>query len=237
MTTKYATKSVLLELKSDITVEGKFSGYGSVFNVIDQGSDIVESGAFGKSLDAWKSNGRQVPVLWQHKSDEPIGSWEKLSEDKHGLLGDAELWLADAPYARLAHRGMKSKTITGLSIGYRIVADSFDKKTGVNRLHELDLVEISVVTNPMNDAARIGAVKSINRILKEGGLPSLREFEDFLCEAGFSNSQAKAVTGNGLTKLLGQREVDGDAENEALIKLLQSYTPSISTSKGNRNAS
>lgn len=204
------TKSVELEIK-EFSEKG-FTGYGSVFSTIDQGGDIVVPGAFEKSLTKWKSNGRQVPVLWQHKTDEPIGSWPELKEDDHGLLGNAELWTDDAPYARIAHKGMKTKTITGLSIGYRVKREEYDKKAGANRLIELDLVEISVVTNPMHDDARIDSVKAL---LDSGKLPSLKEFEEFLREVGgFSRTQAKAIAGNGLTKLLDRCEADGEKGDE-----------------------
>lgn len=212
------TKSVELELKE--LKDNGFTGYGSVFNTKDQGGDIVVPGAFSKSLKKWQESGRQVPVLWQHKTDEPIGSWSDLAEDDHGLLGDADLWTDDAPYARIAHKGMKTKTITGLSIGYRIKREEYDKKAGANRLIELDLVEISVVTNPMHDDARIESVKAM---LEAGKLPSLKEFEDFLRDVGgFSRSQAKAIAGNGLSKLLAQCEAEGEQgdQTKAILEIL-----------------
>ena len=211
----YLTKSVELDLKS-LTDAGRFSGYGSVFGNVDKGGDVVEFGAFGKSLELWAKSGRSVPTLWQHKTDEPIGAWSNLTEDKHGLLGDSDLWIEDAPYARIAHKGMKTKTITGLSIGYRIKRDSYDKKTGVTTLHELDLVEISVVTNPMNDAARMTDVKSM---VESGKLPTMKEYEDFLREAGgFSKSQATALAVHGLSKLL--RGEPGDTKGDDLSAIL-----------------
>lgn len=214
----YLTKSVPLELKAE--GNGTFSGYGSVFNVLDKGGDIIIPGAFSASLARWKSSGRNVPVLWQHDTDEPIGHWPELKEDDHGLFGDAELWLEDAPYARLAQKGMKTKTITGLSIGYRVKKFSKDTTTGVYTLQELDLVEISVVTNPMNDQARVADVKSV---IEAGRLPSLAEFEGFLREAGgFSKSQAAAIAGNGLSKLLSRGEPAG--EKGDLLAALRGFT-------------
>lgn len=217
----YLTKAVPLELKS-ITDTGTFSGYGSVFGNVDKGGDIVEAGAFEKSLKVWSSSGRTVPTLWQHKTDEPIGHWPELKEDDHGLLGGSELWVDDAPYARVAHKGMKTKSITGLSIGYRVKRGEPDKKNGTFRLLELDLVEISVVTNPMNDDARVADVKSL---LEAGRLPSLPEFEEFLRDVGgFSRSQAKAIAGNGLTKLLDRCEADGEKgdSTSAVLAILNS---------------
>lgn len=214
------TKSVELDLKK-LTDDGKFTGYGSVFSTIDQGGDIVVPGAFEKSLGKWKSNGRQVPVLWQHKPDEPIGSWPELKEDDYGLLGDADLWVDDAPYARIAHKGMKTKTITGLSIGYRVKRAEYDKKAQANRLLELDLVEISVVTNPMHDDARVSDVKSM---IEAGARPPMKEFEDFLREAGFSKSEAACIVASGYAKLLSRGEPGGEKSDEAqaILEILNS---------------
>lgn len=218
------TKSVELELKE--LKDNGFTGYGSVFNTKDQGGDIVVAGAFSKSLKKWQENGRQVPVLWQHKTDEPIGSWADLSEDDHGLLGEAQLWTDDAPYARIAHKGMKTKTITGLSIGYRIKREEYDKKAGANRLLELDLVEISVVTNPMHDDARIDSVKSM---IEAGRMPTLREFEEFLRDAGgFSKAQAEKIASNGLKQLLrGDPGSDSGEQAKAILDILTSAQTKI----------
>lgn len=213
----YLTKSIELDLKS-LSDTGTFSGYGSVFDVVDKGGDIVAKGAFAKSLTAWGKSGRSVPVLWQHQPDQPIGSWSGLKEDGHGLIGDADLWLDDAPYAKLAYKGMKTKTITGLSIGYRVKDYSIDETTGIYTLKQLDLVEISVVTNPMNDDARIADVKSL---LEAGRLPSMQEFEKLLREAGFSKSQAAAVAVHGLSKLL--RGEPGDTKSDDVLAALRGF--------------
>jgi len=220
----YLTKSIPLEIKASGD-NGKFTGYGSVFNVLDKGGDIIVPGAFSASLQRWKESGRQVPMLWQHDTGEPIGHWPDLKEDDHGLLGtDAELWLEDSSYARLAQKGMKTKTITGLSIGYRVKKYSKDTNTGVFTLQELDLVEISVVTNPMNDQARISSVKSM---IEAGKLPSLPEFENFLREAGgFSKSQAAAIAGGGLSKLLSRGEPAGVNTGDILAALSSFKIPS-----------
>lgn len=210
-------KSIELDLKS-LTDKGSFSGYGSVFNVIDKGGDIVMPGAFSESLTAWGKSGRTVPVLWQHDPGQPIGAWEQLKEDDHGLLGDASLWLDEAPYARLAHKGMQTKTITGLSIGYRVKKYSVNPDTKVYSLEKLDLVEISVVTNPMNDDARVENVKSM---IAAGILPSLKEFEDFLREAGFSKSQATAIANGGLSKL--SRGEPAGEKGDDILRVLREF--------------
>lgn len=208
----YLTKAVPLDLKS-LTDAGMFTGYGSVFSTADKVKDVVEPGAFEKSLKLWKSNGRAVPVLWQHKADEPIGTWDDLKEDDYGLLGTAGLWLEEAPYARLAHKGMKTKAITGLSIGYRVKHEEYDKKSGLNRLLELDLVEISVVTNPAHDDARIEGVKSL---LEAGRRPTVREFESYLRDVGFSKSEAACIVASGYAKLPSRGEPGGEPSDDTL---------------------
>ena len=58
---------------------------------------------------------------------------------------------------------MRAGAIDGLSIGFRTVRGRTDTKTGVRRLLEVDLWEISVVTFPMLPAARVSAVKGVTQ--------------------------------------------------------------------------
>lgn len=191
---------------------GLFSGYGSVFGNVDSYNEIVAPGAFIESIADTKSKGRTLPVLWQHRSGEPIGDWniDTLVEDDRGLLGDGQLWLDDAPYAKVALRGMKSKAITGLSIGYYVRESSMDEKTRIRTLTKLDLVEISIVTTPANDDARIDAIKAQ---VAHGNLPSLPDFEKLLREAGFSKTQSAVIANRGLAHLL-RSESEGESDNE-----------------------
>lgn len=194
---------------------GRFSGYASVFGVIDSYNELVAPGAFLKSLENVKAKGRTLPVLWQHRTGDPIGNWDMdtLAEDSHGLGGAGDLWLDDAPYARIAQRGMKSKSITGLSIGYYVRKSSLDEKTRVRTLLELDLIEISVVTNPANDDARVDAIKSK---LAHGSNPTLREFEEFLRDAGFSKHKAERIARFGYKDLLTRGD-SGTSNQTALL--------------------
>ncbi|WP_085696281.1 HK97 family phage prohead protease [Pseudomonas sp. B26(2017)] len=203
--------------------DGLFSGYGSVFGVVDSYNEVVAPGAFVESIQATKALGRTFPVLWQHKTDEPIGSWdiETLAEDEHGLFGSGGLWLADAPYARIAYRGMQTRSITGLSIGYYVRESTFDEKTRIRTLTKLDLVEISIVTTPANDEARTDTIKSK---LAHGGLPSLPEFELLLREAGFSKSQSAVIATRGLSHLLRSESASDLAEIE-IVEALKSRPP------------
>lgn len=203
-----------------VSDDGLFSGYGSVFGVVDSYNEVVAPGAFLESIEETKAKGRTFPVLWQHRTNEPIGDWdiETLKEDEHGLFGDGALWLGDAPYAKVAYRGMKSRSITGLSIGYYVRESHRDEKTGIRTLTKLDLVEISIVTVPANDEARTDVIKSK---LAHGSLPTMPEFEQLLREAGFSKTQAAVIANRGLAHML-RSESEGDQAAINLVKALQS---------------
>ncbi len=208
---KYLNRPI--EIKA-VNEDGLFSGYASVFEEIDSYRDIVKRGAFEKTLAESESKGRAVPILWQHDAAKPIGVYTELKEDEHGLYVEGQLNM-DVQQAREALSLLRQKALSGISIGYNSVRYDTDVKSGVRRLYELKLYEASLVTFPACDGARVTDVKTI---LADGQLPSLPEFEDFLCEAGFSRSQAKAIAGNGLTKLI-RREVGSD-EDDAIQRAL-----------------
>jgi HK97 family phage prohead protease len=194
----------------EVNDDGTFKGYASVFGNVDSYGEIVMPGAFTESIQRIKDSGDPLPVLWQHRSSEPIGGSDLLSEDTKGLATDGWLLKDDIPQASIAHVLMKRRVVKGLSIGYFVDESSVDEKTGIRSLIKLDLVEYSIVTFPANTLAQVDAVKSI---IEGGRLPTLPEFEDLLCEAGFSKTQAKAVAGNGLRKLLDRCEADGNTSD------------------------
>jgi HK97 family phage portal protein/HK97 family phage prohead protease len=207
-----------LSVKADgVADDGTFEGYGSVYGVVDSYQEVVAPGAFAESLAELNSKQRRVPVLWQHRSDQPIGVYEEITEDETGLFVKGKLLIDAVAQATEAHALMKAGAVTGLSIGYWVRESSFDEKTGIRTLMKLDLVEVSLVTFPANDDARVEAVKFK---LAHGQLPNIREFEKLLCEAGFSRRQAKVVAGHGLPELL-QREAEGSAVKEGVESLSQ----------------
>lgn len=182
--------------------DGTFTGYGSVFGNVDSYREIVAPGAFKSSLAALKEAGDPLPVLWQHNASQPIGGYTDLSEDERGLKVGGFLLKDDVSLAREAYALMKARVVKGLSIGYYVRADSYDEKTSIRTLTELDLREISVVTFPANEQAQVENVKNaVRHMLDAGDLPNTRMFEDFLREAGFSKSQAVAIATHGLSKL------------------------------------
>ena len=148
-------KSVGFELL-DVKARGddgwSFSGYASTFDNVDHGGDVVLRGAFRSSL------ARRVPkLLWQHDMFEPIGKVLDLEEDDRGLHGD--FLISRTSRGHDAYQLLKDGAIDSMSIGY-IPHDDTKTIDGVRQLKAVDLLEISLVSLPMNDEARITAVKS-----------------------------------------------------------------------------
>ena len=147
-----------IDIKS-LDESGVFAGYASVFHVVDNQKDMILPGAFVHSLDGRKG---QIKLLWQHDMREPIGLIEEVREDQNGLYVQGRL-LLEVGKAREAYTLMKEGVISGLSIGYSPRRYRIDPDTGVRLLQEVDLWEISLVTFPANDAARISVVKQASR--------------------------------------------------------------------------
>lgn len=201
-----------------IDENGIIEGYGSTFGgEPDSYGDIIEQGAFSKSLKDHKSNGTMPKILWQHDVKKPIGKWTEAVEDKKGLHVTGRLTM-DSPQAQEAYALMKDGVVDRLSIGYRLKKYEKNEDDGTWLLKELDLQEISIVTFPANDNATINSVKAakvayeIQERLKAGDQLTEREFGIFLKGLGFSNSQAeRAVRIN----LKGQWET-ANSENDMI---------------------
>ncbi|WP_300549293.1 HK97 family phage prohead protease [Roseovarius sp.] len=130
-------------------------GYASLFGATDQGGDIVEPGAYAKSLARLVAEGRKVKMLWQHDPSQPIGVWDEVREDARGLFVKGRL-LESVGRAREAAVLIAAGAIDGLSIGYRTLRASKNDK-GRRLLTELELWEVSLVTFPMLPSARVAA--------------------------------------------------------------------------------
>ncbi len=131
----------------------RFAGYAAIFDKVDQGGDMIAPGAFAASLARRGEGG--LPLLWQHHADQPIGRISAVSEDARGLRVIGEIGGAGAA-ARQAAAMLREGRIDGLSFGYRVVAAQGERP---RRLEALDLVEVSLVTHPMQRLARVHAVE------------------------------------------------------------------------------
>jgi HK97 family phage prohead protease len=140
--------------------DGTVEGYASLFGAVDQARDMVMPGAFAHSLE--RRNLRRVPMLFQHDPAEPVGIWLELREDLRGLYARGRL-IPEVARARELYALIRSGALDGLSIGFRTVKARVDPKSRVRKLVEIDLWEISIVTFPLLQGARVYTVKRAPR--------------------------------------------------------------------------
>lgn len=190
---------------SDGEEKGVITGYGSIFGNVDSYGDVVDKGAFDRSL---KERGLPV-MLWQHDSTQPIGVYKMASEDDNGLQLEGQLNM-DVAKACEAYSLIKQGAIKGMSIGFRTVKSYYDKE-GVRHLSDVDLFEVSLVTFPANELAEVTGIKS-------DAPKTEREFEIFLRDAGFSRNQAKAIVAKGFRASTGEQREAVDVEVIAGLK-------------------
>ena len=149
------TLGVELQLNS-VAENGYFTGYASVFDHVDKQQDIMLAGAFAAAVEGVE----KVKLLWQHDVLQPIGRIEYMEEDDHGLYVEARL-LLDVQQAREAYALLTGGAIGGLSIGYNVSDSVLDYDSGIRLIRAVDLYEISLVTFPANERARVERVKHL----------------------------------------------------------------------------
>ncbi len=130
----------------------RFAGYAAVFDRADRGGDVVRAGAFARAV---AKGAGAVPLLWQHEAGRPIGRIDYLQEDRRGLrvIGRLSGGAAGAEAAGLLREG----AVSGLSFGYRVREA---RGQAPRELIDLELVEVSLVTFPMQPRARVHAMAS-----------------------------------------------------------------------------
>lgn len=209
------TKAAPIEDVKALDETGEFEGYASIFGVTDQGGDIVLPGAFRDSLINRPAS--KVKMLWQHDPGNPIGQWLEIREDERGLFVKGRL-LLDLEKGKEAHTLLIAGALDGLSIGYRTVQAEYDRDTEARHLKEVELREVSLVTFPMLDGASVNLIKGDT-------MPTEREFEGWLRDAGFSRTQSKAIIANGYKSIWPEREAGaiGEGVSEALKQLAETF--------------
>ena len=209
-------------LKRLQTEEGTFKGLASTWGLDRQG-DVIEPGAFAKSLAAWAARGARIPVLWQHDHAEPIGALRSALETDEGLEVEGELVMA-LGNAKRAHALAKSGA-QGMSIGFTIPAGATELRAGVRYIKQIDLAEVSLVSVPANPGAVVREVKSAR------DCSTVREYEALVRDAlGLSARDAKAVAAKSWPVLhredAGQRREDApDTETAKEVRRLLRLTP------------
>jgi HK97 family phage prohead protease len=204
----------------DAGADMEFSGYGAAFGNVDSYGDMIQKGAFADYLADVQSGKQNWPAMlmqhggWGIGSDDftPVGIYTDLTEDDFGLKSTGKL--AETPRGQEAYTLMKMTprpAISGLSIGYYVRDFEYGGKSDpfYRLIKKIDLVEISIVTFPANDKARISGVKSAKDM-------NDHEFERAIRDVlGLSQKEAKTVVSRGFRAL----RADADAGSEELKRM------------------
>jgi HK97 family phage prohead protease len=199
------TFSVALESVDD----GSFSGSLAVYNTADSYNDIIVPGAATKSMER---QGWALKMLYQHDARLPIGLLN-MRDTPDALRVDSARFnlkkqLGQDAYSDVQFYQQNNHPL-GLSIGFYIHEPGdieVDRKSGIRYLKQIDIIEGSIVTFPAHDRARIDGVKSILAEIA-ASIKSIRDYEDFLRDAGFSRKEAAALASGGW-KAINQRDAD-----------------------------
>jgi len=211
-------RSFALQIKAT-GEDGTVEGYGSVFGVRDNYDDVIAKGAFIQSLKDHKAAGTMPAMLWQHDADKPIGVWTEMVEDEKGLRIKGQLAM-ETVKGKEAHALLKMGALNGLSIGFMSKEWAYDRDTEVRTLTAIDLWEVSLVTFPANEKARVTNVKSADE------MATPKDAEKALRDAGFSKSDATAF----VSRVMRMGEVRSDSANSTAVamkaadRLLRSLT-------------
>ena len=206
------------EIKA-VNADGTVEGYGSVFGVRDNYDDVIAKGAFIQSLKDHKAAGTMPAMLWQHDADKPIGVWTEMVEDEKGLRIKGQLAM-ETVKGKEAHALLKMGALNGLSIGFMSKEWAYDRDTEVRTLTAIDLWEVSLVTFPANEKARVTNVKSADE------MATPKDAEKALRDAGFSKSDATAF----VSRVMRMGEARSDSANSTVVamkaadRLLRSLT-------------
>lgn len=202
-----------LRIEKNVKEDGTFEAYASVFDVEDSDGHVIKPGAFKAGLEKLKKNGQLLKMLWHHNRHEPIGVYTHAEEDSKGLfvVGKYTKGVQRSDETRLL---MLDGAIDSVSIGGYVTKADEDRKTYALTIHELELREISPVSFPALDQARVVSVKS----LADGC--SIRDVERTLRDAGFSISDAKRII--SVTKGATPREAATDPRITEALSILRS---------------
>ncbi len=211
------TKRMDVDLET-VRLDGAFSGYASVFDSVDQGRDAIAKGAFAASLK--KRSPSAIRMLYQHDPDQPIGVWKTIREDQKGLYVEGQITRGVNRSEEILEL-MRAGAIDGLSIGFKTKRARVNPTTKVRWILAADLWEISVVTFPLLESARIETVKST----PGSNVPSVRDLERWLTrDAGLSRSDARCLMANGYHALCCKHDA---AASEPLAQTIRKATQTL----------
>lgn len=186
----------LLDVKTSGLAERQFKGHGAVFRNLDRGGDIIVPGAFRKTLEQHAAEGSWPVMLFGHDHMKVPGKWLDMREDATGLAVTGEF--ARTPLGDECRELVKSGSLSGMSIGYLAREVDWDRD-GNRLLKEVELLECSLVSLPMNPQAQVQQAKDI---------ADIRQWEHRLRDLGFGRRASVRLAAKTWGVIAAELEVD-----------------------------
>lgn len=186
----------LIEVKASVDANGvgTFSGYGAIFGNVDAYGDVIQRGAFKRTLKEWDAKGKLPKMLLQHGGFSgnaedllPVGKWTSMEENARGLRVEGKLFgVEKTDLGRRLYESMKEGELDSMSIGYFVkqMIHGTKPEEPARTLLDIELIEVSLVTFPANSRAVITAVKGLTTEQK-------RDLEEALHDEGLSRKDCR----------------------------------------------
>ena len=164
----YKTKNFSVKENENGTLEGYASTW---IRKPDAYGDVVKRGAFAKSIEKLKAEGKTIPLIWSHQLDSLksyIGQVDFLEEDDKGLHFIASF--NDSDDAQKVRKMYQDGVLSKFSFAYNVLDQGtvvLEDGTKANELRELEIYEVSCVLVPANDDATVVDVKTGKRNSKK----------------------------------------------------------------------
>jgi hypothetical protein len=209
---------VRFEVKSLDSMTGDFTGYAAAWDNVDRVGDRLIKGAFADTLAEWTARDTLPRVLWQHRLT--IGHTTDLAEDPRGLLASGRLWL-NVPEVKALVEGDILPSMPHVGMSFRFLPREVEHKADGGRLLvRLDLLDdITISRRPVNDRAALLEIKSADGAVV-AAVPTARDLELILRDAGISRSSAKAIIAHGYDAALREAKSDEPALTEEAVSTL-----------------
>lgn len=207
------TKSTDLEIHKFDSDAGSLTAYVTTFGNADKVGDVMSPGSLDKFVDDFNDSGRKLAMLWQHKTDEPIGVWNKFEINSRGVKGYGEIF-TDVTRGNDTRNLIKRGVVGSVSVGF--VSNKFEQLESGGRLFkEIELREVSVVLSPANPKAKIVSAK------RDDGSVDIKLVEKLLRDAGLSRSESKSLLHEGIAGLRDAFSVESEKQ-DLVSKLINS---------------
>jgi HK97 family phage prohead protease len=151
------TDLLIIECKYAVTDAGEIEALAWDFNSPDRIGDMIEPKAIG-------SINLPLPMLFGHDQNDPVGSWTEATIINGGLHLKGHLLVNHVERAREVRALVKDGSVRGVSIGF-ITRKASPRKDGGRTIHQLELLEASLVVTPMHPKARVVSAKDAVKAL------------------------------------------------------------------------